>query len=113
MRVVKPEQLAAEFGRLLFGHPVVRRPHQKAPPRPFFGGVRQRDSGVHAIARADERAAALVWIGLLAVAPDRGGHAGTERERPPVARGFSGSCAVTHRPSRTIPTDIFPRRPGI
>ena len=43
MRMIEPEQLAAELGCAAFGFPIVRRPHQKSAARPFFGRVRQRD----------------------------------------------------------------------
>src|SRR5436190_10092916 len=101
MRVIKPEQLAAELARAPFGHPVVGWPHQKPSPRPFLVRVRERDSGLDPARTADERAAALVRIGRFTVAAN-------------LELDFPGEMqrAITHRRSRTARSDIFRRRPG-
>ena len=51
MRVIEPEQLAAELARALLRQPVVGRPDQEPPPRPFFGRVRQRHRMRHTAVR--------------------------------------------------------------
>jgi len=38
---------AADLARAFLGHPVIRRPHEKPPPRPFFRRIRQRDRRSH------------------------------------------------------------------
>jgi len=70
MRVIEPEQFAPERARLLLGQPVVGRPNEKAPPRPFLGRVRKRHGRDRTVGVADERTAALVRKGLLAVPPN-------------------------------------------
>src|SRR5215471_5629333 len=70
MRMIETEQLAAELGGLLLGDSIVRRTHHESAPRPLFRRVRQGDCRGDAVATADEGAATLVRIGLLAVAPN-------------------------------------------
>ena len=71
MRMIEPEQLAAQLGRAALRLPIIRRPHQKPAPRTFFGRVRQRDDVGHRVVAADERAAAFVRIRFLPVHADR------------------------------------------
>src|SRR5216684_6748404 len=67
MRVIEPEQLASQLARTLLGQPVVRCPHQKTPPRSLLGRIGKRNRGSHVIVRAEQRAATLVRVRLLAV----------------------------------------------
>src|SRR5438105_3321486 len=69
--MIKPEQLGAGRARPLFCQAIVRRPYEKPPPRPLFGGIRQRDRSRHGAAASEKRATALVWIRLLTVPTDR------------------------------------------
>ena len=91
MRVIEPEQLAAELARAPFGQPVVGWPHQEPPPWAFFGRVRERDGRLDTASTADERAAALVRIRRFAVTAD-------------VVLDFSRQLqrTITHRRSRMV-----------
>ena len=108
MRVIEAEQLGAERRGALLGLAVVLRPHQEPPPRPFLGGVRQRERRRdHAVA-AEERAAALVRIGFDAVAR------GSRRSTPvsSVERHQRGPPRTRRRRShpRSARTDTSRRR---
>src|SRR5262245_51857572 len=62
MRMIEAEQIAAELGRPLLRHPVVRRPNEEAAPRTFFRRVRQRHRRHAGAVAPDQRPAALVRI---------------------------------------------------
>ena len=56
VRMVEAEQVAARLGGALFGFTIIRRTHQKTPPRTLLGRVRQRvGRGHHAVAADQTR----------------------------------------------------------
>src|SRR5947207_14050866 len=71
VRMIKSQQLAPTLRRAPFRLAIVGRPHQKAPPRPFFSCIRQGKDRLHAAIPADERAAAFVRKRFFTVAADR------------------------------------------
>src|SRR6185503_19560310 len=103
MRMIKPEQLAAQLLRALLGQTLVRRAHQKTPPRAFLGRVRQRDGRRRMTGNTDECATTFVRIRFLAVAAD------LTIDRAVYAKRLQ--FQLRHRRSRTSPSNIFPRRP--
>ena len=92
MRMVEPEQLAAEFRRALLREPIVGRPDQESPARAFFGRIRQRLGMGHHSVGADERAATLVRIRFLTV---------------PANRRYA-SCFICASPARVRCIDSIP-----
>src|SRR3954454_23337520 len=69
--MIETEQLDAEFGRALLRLPVIAGANKEAAPWTFFGRIRQRhEIGDRAVA-SEQRAAAFVRIGLLAVCANR------------------------------------------
>jgi len=89
--MVEPKQLAREGRCLLLGQPVVRRTDQKATTWSLFSGVGQRHGCRDMAIGTDQRAAALVRIGLFAMPAD--GEADPFLEHDSWFR---------HRPSRRI-----------
>src|SRR3954447_2818924 len=69
--MIETEQLDAEFSRALLRLPVIAGADEEAAPWAFFGRIRQRhEIGDRAVA-SEQRAAAFVRVGLLAVRADR------------------------------------------
>jgi hypothetical protein len=84
--MIETKQLDAEVGRALLRLPVIAGANEKAAPRAFFGRIRQRhEIGDRAVA-SEQRAAAFVRVGLLAVRADRLIDRRRDRQRPSDAR---------------------------
>jgi hypothetical protein len=101
--MIETEQVDAQRRRALLGLPVVAGTHEEAPPRALFGGIGQRhEIGDMAVA-SEERAAAFVRIGLLAVRSDCLVDGGGDRQivRLKGSRSFDsrsfGSRFLSHR----------------
>ena len=113
MRMIKPQQVAAQLARAAFRHSIVRRAHEKSAPRPFLGRVRQRNRRRHTAAVPDipdiphsphKGAAAFVRVRLFAMPPN---HIVDRRaDRDSMTRRH-----VLQR-SRSCHSDISPLRPG-
>ena len=74
MRMVEPEQLGAAFRGATLRGAIIVRANPEPPARALIGHVRQRKRAVNHPVATDERAAALVGIGLSAVPSDRLSH---------------------------------------
>src|SRR5215212_8983097 len=81
MRMIEPEQVGAELRRTLLRLPIILRPDQKAPPRPFFRCVRKRESRRDYAGAAVQSTTALVGIGFGAVTANRVADARVQAQR--------------------------------
>src|SRR5687768_4348915 len=81
MRVVEAQQLGAQLGRAPLRLAVILRPHEKTTPRPLLGRARQRERGRDDAIAPVQRPAALVRVGLGAMAADFLIDSGAQRQR--------------------------------
>jgi hypothetical protein len=47
MGMIKTKQIRVQLGGAALRLPIVLRPHEKSPPRPFLGRIRKGEDGNH------------------------------------------------------------------